>query len=95
MSKTTPEQQSAADLVASPTPTCGAGAAASPEAVDQALEEAVKYVLCDCFFAVGQTIGMRMTVDYDAVIWWHDHFRSKFLAAMRRRVTDGWKTGKM
>lgn len=51
---------------------------------EQALEEAVEYVLADCFFAVGQTIGMRTTVDYDAVVWWHDHFRAKFLAAMRR-----------
>lgn len=48
------------------------------------LEEAVQYVLGDCFFAVGQTVGMRLTVDYDAVVWWHDHFRTKFLAAMRR-----------
>ena len=57
-------------------------------------------MLGDCFFAVGQTIGMRMTVDYDAVVWWHDHFRSRFLAAMRRQgnrwlqdrenVTAGW-----
>ena len=50
----------------------------------QAVEAAVQYVLADCFFAVGQTIGMRMTVDYEAVIWWHDHFRAKFLAAMHR-----------
>ena len=48
-----------------------------------ALEEAVQYVLADCFFAVGQAIGMRMTVDYDAVVWWHDHFRERFLSAMR------------
>ena len=58
--------------------------APSAEAERQALEEAVEYVLADCFFAVGQTIGMRTTVDYDAVIWWHDHFQAKFLAAMRR-----------
>ncbi len=51
---------------------------------EQALEETVGYVLGDCFLAVGQIIGMRMTVDYDAVVWWHDHFRTKFLAAMRR-----------
>ena len=51
----------------------------------RALEEAVEYVLGDCFFAVGQTIGMRMTVDYEAVVWWHDHFRAKFLAAMQRQ----------
>ena len=59
------------------------------DAEDQALREAVQYVLGDCFFAVGQTIGMRMTVDYDAVVWWHDHFHTKFLAAMRRHG-DRW-----
>lgn len=46
------------------------------------LERAVEYIVDDCFFAVGQAIGMRMTVEYDAVIWWRDHFRAKFLAAM-------------
>ena len=51
---------------------------------ERALEDVVEYVLADCFCAVGQTIGMRITVDYDAVVWWHDHFRAKFLAAMRR-----------
>ena len=50
----------------------------------QALEEAVRYVLADCFFAVGQTVGMRMTVEYEAVVWWHDHFRARFLAALNR-----------
>ena len=54
------------------------------------LEEAVEYVVADCFFAVGQTLGMRTTVDYDAVVWWHDHFRSKFLTAMRRHG-DRWR----
>ena len=56
----------------------------------QAVEAAVQYVLADCFFAVGQTIGMRMTVDYEAVIWWHDHFRAKFLAAMHRHRGNRW-----
>ncbi len=46
------------------------------------LERAVEFIVNDCFFAVGQAIGMRTTVEYDAVIWWHDHFRAKFLAAM-------------
>ena len=85
MRETIPELQSAGDPAASPVSAGTAGVAAKPGAVDQALEEAVKYVLCDCFFAVGQTIGMRMTVDHDAVIWWHDHFRTKFLAAMCRQ----------
>ena len=58
---------------------------ATPATKTPALEEAVQYVLNDCFFAVGQTIGMRMTVDYDAVVWWHDHFRAKFLAAMQHQ----------
>ena len=56
---------------------------------DRELAQAVEYVLADCFFAVGQTIGMRMTVDYEAVVWWHDHFRAKFLAALRRHG-DRW-----
>lgn len=48
-----------------------------------ALEREVEHVLDDCFFTVGQVVGMRMAVDYDAVIWWHAHYRAKFLAAMR------------
>ena len=49
----------------------------------QSPEEAVEYVLADCSFAVGQAVGMRTTVDYDAIVWWHDHFHEKFLAAIR------------
>ena len=83
MSRTTPESRSAEDTTASPFSN-RAGQVRSESSVDgQTLEEAVEYVLGDCFFAVGQTVGMRTTVDYDAVVWWHDHFRSKFLAAMR------------
>ena len=54
------------------------------ETESQSLEETVEYVLADCSFAVGQAVGMRTTVDYDAIVWWHDHFREKFLEAMRR-----------
>ena len=50
---------------------------------NEELERAVEYIVDDCFFTVGQVIGMRMTVDYDAVIWWRDHYRAKFLAAMQ------------
>lgn len=56
---------------------------AGSAAEERELAQATEYVLADCFFAVGQTIGMRMTVDYEAVVWWHDHFRPKFLAALR------------
>ncbi len=61
----------------------GAAARAEAAAETRDLAETVEHVLADCFFAVGQTIGMRTTVDYEAVVWWHDHFRAKFLAALR------------
>lgn len=32
---------------------------------------------------------MRLTIEYDAVIWWRDHYRAKFLAAMRS-FGDRW-----
>ena len=55
----------------------------SPSTVEvQELERQVEYIVDDCFFTVGQVVGMRTTVDYDAVIWWRDHYRQKFLAAM-------------
>ena len=84
MSETAPEFQPAGlfDRSTDPAGVGVVGAASGPEG--QALEKAVQYVLADCFFAVGQTIGMRTTVDYNAVVWWHDHFRAKFLAAMYR-----------
>jgi hypothetical protein len=47
------------------------------------LERDVEYVVDECFFTVGQVVGMRMTVDYDAVVWWRDHYRARFLAAMK------------
>lgn len=48
----------------------------------QELECQVEYVVDDCFFTVGQAVGMRTTMDYEAVMWWRDHYRAKFLAAM-------------
>jgi hypothetical protein len=55
----------------------------SPSAVDvQELERQVEYIVDDCFFTVGQVVGIRTTVDFEAVIWWRDHYRQKFLAAM-------------
>ncbi len=56
------------------------------------LERVVEFIVDDCFFAVGQAIGMRKTMEYDAVVWLHDHFRAKFLNAMtefgNRWMTD-------
>lgn len=51
---------------------------------EEELQRTVEFVLDDCFFTVGQIVGTRKTVEYDAVIWWHDHYRERFLAAMRR-----------
>ena len=75
------------------TPTTAVGARERSEVHDiTELERAVEFIVDDCFFAVGQAIGMRKTVEYDAVIWWHDHFRAKFLSAMsefgNRWLTD-------
>ena len=51
--------------------------------VENEAERAVEGILDDCFFALGQSIGMRMTVDYDAIMFIREHFRVRFLAAMR------------
>lgn len=85
MNERIPEMQSVGDRTTSSVAVGPAPLGAESAAQEQAPEAAVEYVLGDCFFAVGQTIGMRTTVDYDAVVWWHDHFRDKFLAAMRRQ----------
>lgn len=59
-------------------------AIATSEPVSPAEQErAVDYILDDCFFAVGQVVGTRKTVDYDAVLWWRDHYRAKFVRAIR------------
>ena len=50
---------------------------------EQELERQVEYIVDDCFFTVGQVVGMRTTVDYSAVVWWRDHYRAKFLSAMK------------
>jgi tetrahydromethanopterin S-methyltransferase subunit G len=56
----------------------------SAPAIDvQELERQVEYIVDECFFTVGQVVGMRTTVDYEAVIWWRDHYRAKFLSAMK------------
>lgn len=47
------------------------------------LEHAVDFIVDECFFAMGQAIAMRMTVDYDAVVFMREHYRAKFLAAMK------------
>ena len=52
-------------------------------------ERTVDVVLDDLFLSVGQAIGLRASVDYDAVVWLRSHFREKFLAALHRQG-DRW-----
>ena len=52
-------------------------------------ERTVDVVLDDLFLSVGQAIGLRATMDYDAVVWLRTHFREKFLAALHRQG-DRW-----
>jgi hypothetical protein len=42
----------------------------------------VDYILNDCFFAVGQTVGTAKTLDFDAIRWWRTRYRQFFLHAM-------------
>ena len=46
------------------------------------------YILSDCFLAVGQAVGPAKTVDFDAVIWWHQRYRRAFHHAMTTRGTS-------
>jgi hypothetical protein len=45
-------------------------------------EQEVDYILHDCFFAVGQTVATHKQVDFDAVVWWRERYREKFLHAL-------------
>jgi hypothetical protein len=58
------------------------GLAAGTVDIPAEYERAVEHVVDECFLAVGQAIGMRMTMDYDAVLFLRDHYRAKFLSAM-------------
>jgi hypothetical protein len=51
---------------------------------DAAYEDAVNYILDDCFFSLGQGVGDRKTVEHTAVVWWRDHFRAAFLRTLRK-----------
>ena len=84
MSVAKSEHQSVEGLGVTPVPNGVPTVGTGSDAESQLLAETVEYVLADCSFAVGQTIGMRTTVDYDAIVWWHEHFRTKFSAAIRR-----------
>lgn len=42
----------------------------------------VDYILNDCFLAVGQAVGTRKHLSFDAVVWWRTRYRAAFLRAM-------------
>ena len=42
----------------------------------------LKYILSDCFLAVGQAVGTDKTVDFDVVTWWHQRYRRAFHEAI-------------
>ncbi len=47
-------------------------------------EQAVDAILDDCCLSIGQGVGLRATLDFDAVVYFRNTFRPKFLAAMRQ-----------
>jgi hypothetical protein len=46
-------------------------------------ERAVEEILDDCFLSIGQGIGVRASLEFDAILYVRKTLRSKFLAAMR------------
>jgi hypothetical protein len=42
----------------------------------------VDYILNDCFFAVGQSIGTLKSLDFDVIPWWRARYRAFFLHAI-------------
>lgn len=48
-----------------------------------ALEQAADAIFDDVFLSIGQAVGLRASFDYEAVLWVRNHFRPKFLTAMR------------
>lgn len=47
--------------------------------------EDLNHILADCVLAVGQAVGPDKTVDFDAVVWWHQRYRRAFRHAMTTR----------
>lgn len=51
---------------------------------DVSCADAVDSIVDDCFFATGQVVGMRKSIDYDAVVWLRHHYRACFTRAIQR-----------
>lgn len=71
---------------AAPAPDAGScdRSAGAADAHARELELIADCILDDCLFAMGQVVGTRTTIDYDAVIWLRDHFRANFLRVLHR-----------
>jgi hypothetical protein len=42
----------------------------------------VDHILHDCFFALGQAIGLERQTDFEAIVWWRTRYRESFLRAL-------------
>src|SRR5262245_55639976 len=55
---------------------------AGPES-DASHQEAISYILVDCFISLGQGVTDEKPIDQSAIVWLHDRYRTKFLRTMR------------
>lgn len=45
-------------------------------------QDEVDYIVHDCLFAIGQSVGRAKGADYSAIEWWRNRYRQRFLHAM-------------
>jgi hypothetical protein len=45
-------------------------------------ERTADCIIDDCLVAMGQVVGTRTTIDYDAIVWLRDRYRAKFLRVL-------------
>ena len=45
-------------------------------------EQQVNYMLADCFLAAGQGVGSAIHLEHEALAWWRDRYRVRFLRAL-------------
>ena len=55
---------------------------ARPSGADADVAHAANCVLDECMFVLGQAVGTRTTLDFDAVVWIRQHFHPKFARAI-------------
>lgn len=52
---------------------------------DRTYHSTAELVLDDLLISMGQTIGLRTSIDYDAVVWIHEHFHPRFVMALQEQ----------